>query len=77
MTIWMQDIHSEFVGDDGAVIWGYTELDRAADMHGLDDVIVARCGNCGSQLFTSVDEQGDVWLHVTEGGGCDVPTPIW
>lgn len=76
MTIWMQDIHSEYTDANGDVIWGYTELDVAADMHGLDEVLVARCGNCGSQLFTSVDDTGDSWLHVTEGG-CNVPAPIW
>lgn len=76
VSIFTQDIHSEYIDTDGSVIWGFTELDMAADMHGLDDLLVARCENCGGQLFTSTDDHGEHWLHVTEGK-CDEPAPIW
>lgn len=67
ITLFTRDIHNEYVRSDGSLIWGFTDLDMAADMHGLDDMIVATCADCGSQVFTSLDDDV-VWLHVTDMG---------
>lgn len=67
ITLFTRDIHNEYVDADGSLIWGYSELDVAADMHGMDDMIVAVCADCGGQMFTSLDD-GDTWVHVTDTG---------